>query len=211
MPRDRSIVLTEHPVPAGSSFTPEVEQILDAAFALFADIGVRRATIGDIARRAHIDRVTVYRRIGSKDDVVQAVIARDAAALFDLVMQAARRPDTLEDRVAVAFATVITQLRANALLASLLNLEPETLLPRLTTEAMPLLATAVAATMHMLDQAVQDGLLESTEGMLASAEVLVRVVHSYLLTPQVLVKLTTYDELIAFAHTHLVPMLKLVS
>ncbi|MEO6470601.1 MAG: hypothetical protein ABIO14_02235, partial [Aeromicrobium sp.] len=88
----------------------------------------------------------------------------------------------------------------------LFSLEPETVLPRLTTEAGPLIAAAVVATMNIFERAVEDGLRTPTADLTPGAEVMVRVVHSILLTPQALVPLKTYDDLIGFAHSHLVPI-----
>lgn len=187
--------------------SPEVEKILDAALMLFADIGIQRATIGDVANRAGVNRVTVYRRIGSKDDVIEAVIGREATRLFTLVAEASRKGKTFDDRVAVSFAATIDSMRNNAVLARLLTLETETILLRLTTEAGPLLTAAVAAVMHVFEEAVEDGLIASTEDLGPRAEVMVRIVHSIILTPAVLVPLTTYDDLVAFAQTHLVPII----
>ena len=84
-----------------------VEEVLDAALAQFEDIGIRRSTIEDIARRAGIDRVTVYRRVGSKVDVIQAVIAREVQRLIANVTAAGASPPTFEERIAVAFTTAI--------------------------------------------------------------------------------------------------------
>lgn len=187
--------------------SPEVEKILDAALDLFADIGIQRATIGDVANRAGVNRVTVYRRIGSKDDVIEAVITREATRLFTDIADAARLGKTFEDRVAASFATTVDSLRNNPILNRLLTLETETVLLRLTTEAGPLMTAAVAAVMHIFEEAIEDGLVESTEDLAPRAEVLVRVVHSIVLTPQVLVPLRTYDDLVEFAHSHLVPII----
>ncbi len=187
--------------------SPEVEKILDAALMLFADIGIQRATIGDVANRAGVNRVTVYRRIGSKDDVVEAVIGREATRLFTEIADAARKGKTFEDRVAVSFATTIDSMRNNAVLARLLTLETETILLRLTAEAGPLLTAAVAAVMHIFEEAVEDKLITTTDDLGPRAEVMVRIVHSIILTPAVLVPLKTYDDLVAFAQTHLVPII----
>ncbi len=187
--------------------SPEVEKILDAALLLFADIGIQRATIGDVASRAGVNRVTVYRRIGSKDDVIEAVVAREATRLFTEITEAARKGKTFDDRVAASFATTVTSLRNNPILNRMLSLETETILLRLTTQAGPLMTAAVAASMHIFDEAVEDGLIESTDDLAPRAEVLVRVVHSIVLTPQILVPLSSYDDLVAFAHQHLVPII----
>ncbi|KRA37657.1 MULTISPECIES: TetR/AcrR family transcriptional regulator [unclassified Nocardioides] len=185
---------------------PEVHRILDAALQQFAELGIRRSTIGDVARAAGIDRVTVYRRIGNKDQVVQAVVTREATRLFEEVTATARRGATLEERVELGFTAMMQQVRGHALLARMLQVEPDLVLMQLTTEGSRLVTGAVVGTLGFFEEAVQDGLLASTDGMEASAELLVRVVHSYLLTPRALIELDTPAQLGEFARDHLVPM-----
>lgn len=186
--------------------SPEAQHILDAAQQVFSEIGVRRATVGDIARKAGVDRVTVYRRIGAKDDLVNAVVALDAARTFERIEAAAREGQTFEDRMALSFAATIGILREHALLNRMLDLESETLLPQLTIQGRPLIVGAVGVVMHVFEQAVQDGLLESAEHLLPIAELLVRVVHSFLLTPAGVPELETHDQLMAFARDHMLPL-----
>ncbi len=50
--------------------------ILDAAEDCFTTFGVRRTTVEDIATAAGVSRITVYRRIGSRDRIVLAVLLR---------------------------------------------------------------------------------------------------------------------------------------
>jgi AcrR family transcriptional regulator len=185
---------------------PGVEQVLDAALAQFEDLGIRRSTIEDIARRAGIDRVTVYRRVGSKDDVIQAVITREARKLIDHVTSTTAPLETLEDRIATGFATAIVQVRTNALFNRMLALEGDTVLPRLTTHAAPLLTIGIAAAVMLLEQAQTDRLLDPIADPHAVAEILVRLVLSFILTPQGTVKLQNTAELEAFARAHVAPI-----
>src|SRR5437879_2242277 len=53
------------------------EQILDAARDQFMTFGLRRSTVDDVAKRARVSRVTVYRRIGNKDALVSACLLRE--------------------------------------------------------------------------------------------------------------------------------------
>ncbi len=90
--------------------------ILDAAETCFARHGVRRTAIEDIAAEAGVSRITVYRQIGSRDEIVLRTLLRVTerflerirprllacpdlpAALTELVMstvRAARRDDVL--------------------------------------------------------------------------------------------------------------------
>lgn len=185
---------------------PAIEQVLDAALAQFEDVGIRRSTIEDVARRAGIDRVTVYRRIGSKDDLIQAVLAREAGRLISEVATASASPTTLDERIATAFATAAQHVRRNALFNRMLALEGDTVLPRLTTGATPLLAIGVAAAVALIEQARQDGLLDGAGDVTASAEILVRLFHSFVLTPQAVLTLKTDAQLKDFARTYLVPI-----
>src|SRR5271166_3634450 len=98
-------------VEAPSRTSRGVEEVLDAALAQFEDLGIRRSTIEDIARRAGIDRVTVYRRVGSKDDLTQTVIAREVRRLIEEVMAASASLPTFEERIVVGFTTAIQHVR----------------------------------------------------------------------------------------------------
>ncbi|MFW0797270.1 helix-turn-helix domain-containing protein [Gordonia sp. CPCC 205515] len=179
------------------------DPILDAALAVFADIGVRRATVDEVAQRAGVGRVTVYRRIGGKNEILAAVLIRESQRLFTQVREAADAASTYEDRVVYSFATTVTVVRSNPVWNRLLELEPATVLDQLTINASTVLAGAVAATADVLRG--PDVPFDEAE-LLARAEILVRITHSILLTPHITLPLSTYDEVEAFARKHLVPI-----
>ncbi|MGB6053265.1 MAG: helix-turn-helix domain-containing protein, partial [Rhodococcus sp. (in: high G+C Gram-positive bacteria)] len=79
---------------------PDDDPILDAAFELFGEVGIARTTIGDVAKRARINRVTVYRRIGSKDELIRALMTRESSRLLASVSTAASQQSTRADRTA---------------------------------------------------------------------------------------------------------------
>ena len=54
------------------------ERILDAALALSAASGVRHLTIDDVAARAGVGRMTVYRRFEDRSGLLEALAAREA-------------------------------------------------------------------------------------------------------------------------------------
>jgi AcrR family transcriptional regulator len=55
---------------------PRVGAVLDAAESCFARRGMRRTTVEDIATTAQIARITVYRRVGNRDEVILATLLR---------------------------------------------------------------------------------------------------------------------------------------
>ncbi|MDV6304818.1 helix-turn-helix domain-containing protein [Rhodococcus cerastii] len=177
--------------------------ILDAALELFGEVGIPRTTIGDVAKRARINRVTVYRRIGSKDDLVRAVMARESSRLFVAVAAAASEQTSRADRAAHGFATTIDSVRTNPVLLKMFDSESSLVLEQLTTNASALLVPAINAAAH-----IARGELESDTFAVPDApEIVVRVVHSILLTPSAAAPLDTYDDLLAFAHRNIVPLL----
>lgn len=190
---------------ATDTVDPATERILDAALRQFEEVGIRKTTIEDIAKRAGIERVTVYRRVGSKDEVVAAVIGREAQRAIETLAVAASA-DTFDGRIATGFTTIVRYLWGHALANRLIAIEPESALPRLTTDGSGVLASAVMATVGMLQQCVHDGLLAAADDFAQRAEVIVRLVHSFMMTPHVYVDLTTDDQLEAFARRYIVPI-----
>ncbi|WP_280415035.1 TetR/AcrR family transcriptional regulator [Nocardia carnea] len=181
-------------------------RILDAALIRFGEFGVKKTTIEDIARQAGVDRVTIYRRVGSRDDVVQAVVSREVAAVLTEVDAISTRHDRLDDMIADIFVTIITRWREHVLVRRMLDVEPERILEKLTIEGGPVFAMSVAAAHTALCRAADSGLLAEPADLLTRAELVCRVVHSFILCPSGLVPLESDEQLGDFARTYVVPM-----
>ena len=54
-----------------------LDRVTAAALDQFAEFGIRRSTIDDVARRAGVSRISVFRRVASKQGLVEIVIARE--------------------------------------------------------------------------------------------------------------------------------------
>ncbi|MGO4617485.1 TetR/AcrR family transcriptional regulator [Nocardia sp. 2YAB30] len=200
------------PTTATSTNKPEIDdsveaRILDAALIQFEKVGVKKTTIEDIARQADVDRVTVYRRIGSRDDVVRAVMTREVESLLAELGSISARNNTAEDLVADIFVTVITRWRTHPLVNRMLALEPDRVLPQLTTDGGPIFTMSVAATAAVLRSAVRNGLLTDASDLDTRAEIVCRIVHSFILQPHGTIALESEDALRAFARTYLVPII----
>lgn len=117
-------------------------RILDAALEEFGSYGLRRTNVDNVARRAGLARATVYRRFGSKKDLMNAVALREARRGMVAMVRAAEHRPTIEDRLVEGFVTGIALARANPLLTRLLSSEPELILPYLTTDSRYVLAFA---------------------------------------------------------------------
>ena len=182
------------------------EQILDAAREQFMTFGLRRSTVDDVARRAGVSRVTVYRRIGNKDSLVSACLLREYRRFLVEVDDAVAALPTTEDRLVEGFAAVLRHIREHPLIGGLLRLEPETMLPFLTLESGP----ALLAIRDYLADRLREA--RRAEGRPVSdptpvAELMVRVTVSFLLNPVSCFELDDESQVREFARRCLVPLL----
>lgn len=182
-------------------------RILDAALVQFETFGVKKTTIGDIARQAAVDRGTIYRRIGSRDDLVRAVSAREVGALLAELEDIPARHAGPEAIVADMFVTVITRWRTHGMIKRVLALEPGRLLPQVTTEGGPFFTMAVGVATTLLAEAIRRRGLPEISDLTTRVEIASRVVHSLILQPVSVLDLETEEQLAEFARTYIAPLI----
>ncbi|MFI6864649.1 TetR/AcrR family transcriptional regulator [Streptomyces sp. NPDC050421] len=182
------------------------EQILDAAREQFMTFGLRRSTVDDVAKRARVSRVTVYRRIGNKDSLVSACLLREYRRFLVEVDDAVAALPTTEDRLVEGFAAVLRHIREHPLIGGLLRLEPETMLPFLTLESGP---AFLAIRDYLADRLREARRAEGRPATDATpvAELMVRITVSFLLNPVSCFELDDETQVREFARCYLVPLL----
>jgi AcrR family transcriptional regulator len=108
------------------------DPVLDAARATVLDFGVGRATLTEVARRAGVSRMTVYRRYEDHLALMRALMTREfGAVVHQATASTASIADPLQ-RVAAAAGDTVARLLEHPLLLRILELEPELLIPYLT-------------------------------------------------------------------------------
>jgi AcrR family transcriptional regulator len=122
----------------------EDDRLLDAARACVLAVGVRRTTVTDVARRAGVSRMTLYRRFPDLESVLSTLMTREFGRLVARSSQAADGGTTRERVVAM----VVGGARAVAtdpLFERLVDVDPELLLPYVTRRLGGMQRIAVAA------------------------------------------------------------------
>src|SRR4051812_49677602 len=111
--------------------TDEDDRLLDAARAAVLAVGVRRTTMTDVARRAGVSRMTLYRRFPDLEGVLAALMTREFGRL---VSTAAEQADgaTTRERVVAMVTHGARALAEDPLFVRLLDVDPELLLPYVT-------------------------------------------------------------------------------
>ncbi|BBY57163.1 TetR/AcrR family transcriptional regulator [Mycolicibacterium sarraceniae] len=182
------------------------QRILDAALKQFELFGIRRSTVEDITKRSGLARVTLYRNFANKDAIVEAVLLRELERFLSELAEEAGGYPTAEDKLVEGFVFTLNTMRGHALLQRLLATEPETVLPFLTVEGDSVILTASSFLAHQLAVALPDDKRTQIE-LLEVAEVTVRVIVSFVLTPSQNVALGDDDAARSFARRYLVPPL----
>lgn len=185
-------------------------RIVEGALHQFEEFGLRRTTMEDVARRVGVSRVTIYRRFSGKEALVEAVIMGEAQAFFRELDEAVAHCETTDELLAEGFAYALRQVRRHVLVNRLLTTEPESLLPHLTRDAGPVVAAARTFLAERLARELEGSAVRPAD-LVVGAELLVRLVLSFLLTPQSAVRLETADEARSFARRYLAPALHSVA
>ena len=181
--------------------------VLDAAYELFCRQGIQRTTMDDVARRAGLSRITVYRRVDSKDALVEQVMLREFRRNVDQFLADVSEADDVADRVVAGFVSSLRSVRNNPLIVTLMNAEPHLLGPSILGERGRTLAVVREFLAGQLRREQASGDVAATVDVDMVAELMVRVTMSVLLTPSTLIDLDDDEQLRELARRYLVPML----
>jgi AcrR family transcriptional regulator len=104
---------------------------LDAARDCILDVGWRRTTLTEVARRAGVSRMTIYRTWSDMSQLLGDLMTREWGAV---VAGTLARVDPADDAVTAlsrGLVATVSQLRENELFVRIVELDPELLLPYL--------------------------------------------------------------------------------
>src|SRR5665811_192839 len=105
------------------------DSLLDAARASILAVGWKRTTLTDVARRAGVSRMTIYRRWPHTQGLLADLMVREwAAVIAESALPAGSSPI---DRLANDVARTVRALRENELFRKIVEVDPELLLPYL--------------------------------------------------------------------------------
>jgi AcrR family transcriptional regulator len=106
------------------------DAVLDAARDSILAVGWRRTTLTDVARRAGVSRMTIYRRWPDTQTLLADLLVRE----WDAVLSATPLASTGEvtaHTLAASVSAVVRALREEPLFARIVDVDPELLLPYL--------------------------------------------------------------------------------
>ncbi|MEN4450121.1 TetR family transcriptional regulator [Mycobacterium sp. SM3041] len=181
------------------------ERVLEAAEQQFSEFGLRRTSMDRVAEAAGVSRITLYRRFANRDALLAAVVVREFRryiAEFDAAVSPIIDP---HERFVRGVAVAGVLFSQDSLLQRLLRTDPTDTLPLLTTDGSILVLMARDYVRGHLGRARDEGMPISGD-LEMIAELLVRVAHSMLLTPDSTLD-ADEERLADFARRSIMPML----
>jgi AcrR family transcriptional regulator len=108
------------------------DDIANAARESVLAVGVRRTTLTDVARRAGVSRMTLYRLVPDVETLLLDVMTRDFAVLLSDIETSAARKRTARARLVALAVETARRLPDEPLFRRVLDVDPELVLPYLT-------------------------------------------------------------------------------
>jgi AcrR family transcriptional regulator len=180
------------------------ERILDAALALSSASGIRHLTIDEVARRAGVGRMTVYRRFEGRSGLLEALAAREGARCLAELDAASPADAPLAEQVTAGFVTSLRIAREHPLLSRLSRHEPDAMLLALNAADGALFKMARAFAAARIG-AAPDGPRPGPDAE-GAAEMLIRLVFSFLLIEETTLPLHDEEKARVLARRLLAPL-----
>ena len=160
-----------------------LERLLDASVAIITEEGWDRLSMTKVAQRSGVPRQSLYKEVGTKSELGEAVVAREAERFLAGMREAiAAHPASGGDAVGAAARFALEYGETNAVLKAILR-------PSHDIALLELLTVRPEAVLTQASRAVADALGNPSESLV---DTMVRLTLSHLLQPTV-----SIDEAVA--------------
>lgn len=138
-------------------------------------VGVRRTTLTDVARRAGVSRMTLYRMAPDVEALILAVMTGDFAALLTDAEARASRRRSARSRLVAMTADIARRLPDEPLFRRVIDVDPDLLLPYLTERVGSTQRIAIDHLQRVIAQGQRDGSVRSGDPAIMATALLVAV------------------------------------
>ncbi|MGW5385369.1 TetR/AcrR family transcriptional regulator [Nocardia sp. NPDC003963] len=189
------------------AFDEVEETILDAALQRILQVGIRRSSLDDIARRSGLNRITIYRRFAGKDNLVDAVLSREIQRVLAEATAIATTTPGIDDQIVETVLFILRLTRTHPLVTQLLEVAPEEALSFYTVRGEELVSQGIAFIVSILVAAQRRGEIDTYDAE-PVAELVARFAHSLMLTPTAGAEFDDEESARAFVRAGVLPLMK---
>jgi AcrR family transcriptional regulator len=160
------------------------ERLLEATYRCVERFGMAKTTIDDIVKESGVSRATIYRQfVGGRDELLLETVGWEVANYFTRLADEVRDAPSLAGLLEHGLTFAHRSITEHAVLAKILQTEPERLLPLLTTESAKTLPFIADFLLPYLRREAADGRLRPGVDLERAAEYLARSILSLIGAP----------------------------
>jgi AcrR family transcriptional regulator len=171
---------------SSSSTTASEDTYLDAAREAILAVGWSRTTLTDIARRAGVSRMTLYRRWPDTQTLLADLMTREWGSVVALATERAASRSTARERITSGVVATVQALRENDLVRRIVDVDPEVLLPYLLDRRGRSQQYVADATAALVEEGQHDGSVRTGDAT-TLARALVLAAHGFVLSAHTMV------------------------
>lgn len=159
--------------------------ILRAAADEVAAVGLRRTSLTDVARRAGVSRMTVYREYGDAPTLWRSLLTAEIGQVVAEADQAAlASARTGRERLVTAVVEAVDRLAEHPLVTRVLELDPELILPFVVDRLGAGQQLATARLRELLAAGIADGSIRRCD-VAAAAHLLLLLAQSFVFSARI--------------------------
>jgi AcrR family transcriptional regulator len=159
--------------------------ILRAAAEEVAAVGLRRTSLTDVARRAGVSRMTVYREYGDAPTLWRSLLTEEIGAVVAAADQTAlASARNGRERLVTAVVEAVSRLAEHPLVARVLELDPQLILPFVVDRLGSGQQLAAERLREMLADGIADGSIGECD-VAAAAHLLLLLAQSFVFSARV--------------------------
>ena len=171
------------------------DSYLDAARVCILAVGVRRTTLTDIARRAGVSRMTLYRRWPDMGGLLADLMTREWLATAATMAGADKSAGSATaGRIATNVVKTIATLQENTLFQKIIDVDPEVLLPYLLERPGRTQDTLLANIEVTLTEGQREGTVRAGETKVIARAVLLAA-HGFAISARTMSDASSPEEL----------------
>ncbi|RJQ77141.1 TetR/AcrR family transcriptional regulator [Pseudonocardiaceae bacterium YIM PH 21723] len=182
-----------------------VQRILDATVEEAATQGLGGLTVDGVAKRAGVNRVTIYRRFGGRDQLMEALAEREGRAAIAAMSTVMNQAAGAEDGFVSAFLAMVRFTRGHPIIARMAVSEPQDLIAVGLAEGALLLRMGGGFVAEGIRKAQAEGLALHVNPEEAG-ETVARIFATFVLLPGGILDLEDDQALERYVRRTLLPM-----
>ena len=159
------------------------QRLLDTTKAIYTDAPMTAATMEEVAKAAGVGRATLYRYFKNRDDLLLAVIEREAVTIARRVEKKISKIDSPGEYIIEGMVQAMAEINKSALLSSILQPGNSSVVNRLLFDSDRLVNIGLEIMLPVVQRAQQTGKLKTNMSFELLVEWILRILTSLVTVP----------------------------